>query len=313
MTRRAAGLIVALLSAARGAWAEETPAAAPSPAVVVAPAAAEAPPPETPSFLELAERLRTIGSFSECAVEALRYAYDHPADRARGFDRAALCLDQAGRYDDARRLTLALPSEGTPLGGQARLRICLSEVFLPELDAPVCPALEPRAPQDRLDALGRYTLTMRAVRARRWAAARPAIVADLTPSAPSAVPDPTLSAWRQQDLELLRRYDSLPRKSPWVAAALSAVVPGLGRVYIGRWPDGLISFLLVGLTAGLSAQGFYDDGRDSVRGWILAGFGALLYAGNVYGSAVGALVQRREAEDALMVEIDRAYQRRLDP
>ena len=202
---------------------------------------------------------------------------------------------------------LALPSEGTPLGGQARLRICLSEVFLPELDAPVCPTLEPVAPHDRLDALGRYTLTMRAVRARHWAAARPTI------TAPVATSDPTLSAWHEQDLELLRRYDRLPRRSPWVAAALSAVVPGLGRVYIGRWPDGVISFVLVGLTAGLSAQGFYEDGRDSVRGWILASFGALLYAGNVYGSAVGALVQRREAEDALMGEIDRAYQRRLDP
>jgi hypothetical protein len=309
---RAAGTIVvfvfpamlavsALLLCASAARAEGVAAPAPSAAT---PAGT---PPETPSFLELAERLRTVGSFSECAVEALRYAYDHPADRERGFDRAALCLGEAGRHDDARRLMLALPAEGTPLGPPARLRICLSEVFLPDLDAPVCPALEPVVPQGRLETLGRYTLAMRAIRARHWAAARPAVVA------PVSVLEPTLSAWHQQDLELLRRYDTLPRKSPWVAAALSAVIPGLGRVYIGRWPDGLISFLLVGLTAGLSAQGFHEEGRDSVRGWVLAGFGALLYAGNVYGSAVGALVQRREAEDALMVEIDRAYQRRLDP
>ena len=65
--------------------------------------------------------------------------------------------------------------------------------------------------------------------------------------------------------------------------------------------------------ARLAAQGFHDEGRASVRGWILGSVAALLYVGNVYGSAVGAIVQRRDAEDALMQEIDRAYERRLDP
>jgi TM2 domain-containing membrane protein YozV len=111
----------------------------------------------------------------------------------------------------------------------------------------------------------------------------------------------------------VRRYDALPRKSPALAAALSMVVPGLGRVYIGRWPDGLMSFLLIGTTAFLAAQGFYAEGQGSVRGWILGGVAGLLYAGNVYGSAVGAVLQRRDAEAALMQEVDRAYERRLDP
>jgi hypothetical protein len=74
-----------------------------------------------------------------------------------------------------------------------------------------------------------------------------------------------------------------------------------------------MSFLLVGTTAFLSAQGFYAEGEGSVRGWILGGVAGLLYAGNVYGSAVGAVVQRRDAEQALMQEVDRAYERRLDP
>jgi TM2 domain-containing membrane protein YozV len=283
-----------------------------------APRAVASPPSETPSFLELAERLRAVGSFSECAVEALRYAYDRPADRARGFERAALCLSLAGRHDDARRLMLALPSEGTPLDGRGRLRLCLAEVFLPDLDAPACAALQPSTPPDRSDELARQTLLMRKIHARRWGAARQDLLA--RPSAPDRPPayldaatDATVEAWSRQDDELLRRYDALPRKSPLLAGALSAVVPGLGRVYLGRWPDGLLSFLLVGTTGALAAQGFYDEGRGSVRGWILGGVAALLYAGNVYGSAIGALVQRRDAEDALMQEVDRAYERRLDP
>jgi hypothetical protein len=265
---------------------------------------------ETPSYLELAERLRSVGSFSECAVEALRYAYDHPADRARGFERAALCLSLAGRHDDARRLMLALPSEGAALDGPGRLRICLAEVFLLELGVPACPSLESGAPADRFHALGVGTLRMRAIRARHWDEVRRDLAA---PAATPATPDPTPSAWREQDREILRRYDALPRKSPVLAAALSMVVPGLGRVYLGRWPDGLMSFLLIGSTAALAAQGFSSEGQGSVRGWILGGIAGLLYAGNVYGSAIGAVVQRRDAEAALMQEVDRAYERRLDP
>jgi hypothetical protein len=305
----------------------EVTAPSASPAVDT-PGVLTAPPSETPSFLELAERLRALGSFSECTVEALRYAYDRPADRARGFERAALCLSLAGRHGDARRLMLTLPSEGT-LGGRYRLRICLAEVFLPELDAPVCAALEPTTPRDRSDELAHETLLMRKIHARGWRAAQQEVAPIPPPSSmqPSELEfrtlprlsaydltrDPTAGAWFRQDAEILRRYEALRRKSPFLAGALSAVVPGLGRVYIGRWPDGLLSFLLVGTTGALAAQGFYDEGRGSVRGWILTGVAALLYAGNVYGSAVGAAVQRRDAEDALMREVDQAYERRLDP
>ena len=111
---------------------------------------------------------------------------------------------------------------------------------------------------------------------------------------------------------MLERQATLPRKSPWLAAGLSAVVPGLGRVYLGRWPDGLFSFLVVGLAGGFAAHGFSEDGRTSVRGWILGSTAALFYIGNVYGSAVGALAQRHEAEDALTTEIERDYRRRLE-
>lgn len=295
MTR--AGLLglatAALLLGAAGRAAAETEAAPVPPA------------PPTPSFLELADRLRNVGSYDACAVEALRYAYQHPGERERGFDRAALCLSLAGRFGDARRLILALPAEGTPLGPAARLRLCLTEVFLTDLADPACATEESAAPADDADRLARATLRMRAIRARRWTEAQRL---DQAPAPPGLA-----SAWQQQDRELIRRYRTLPRKSPWLAGALSAVVPGLGRVYIGRWPDGMMSFLLVGLTGGLAAQGFYEQGRGSVRGWILGSVAALLYAGNVYGSAIGAVVQRREAEDALMQEIERAYQRRLDP
>jgi TM2 domain-containing membrane protein YozV len=288
-----------------------------------APAMSPASSPLVPSYLELADRLRDAGSYSECALEALRHAYQRPAERQRGFDRAALCLALAGRFDDAHRLMLALPVRGEPLDARGRLRVCLTEVFMPDLGVPACPEIVPPESVDPLDALGRYTLTMRAMHARHWQEARASRAPPPTKMAgkmagtmagtTSAVADPRLAAWQERDRAWLNRHDALPRKSPLLAGALSAVVPGLGRVYIGRWQDGLVSFLLVGLSAVLSAQGFYDEGSHSVRGWIVGSAGALLYVGNVYGSAVGAVVQRRDAEEALSQEVDREYRRRLEP
>jgi TM2 domain-containing membrane protein YozV len=259
----------------------------------------------TPSYLELADRLRLSGSYSECVVEALRHASQHPDDREAGFDRASLCLSLAGRFADARRVMLSLPELGTPLSARGRLRVCMSEVFLSRDAAEAaCPGLV------GTDARARHTLAMRELHAHRWDQARLALDAEGPPARDG---DAVLAAWRQKDAAWLGERDRLPRKSPWVAAGLSAVVPGLGRAYIGRWADGVLSFVLVGLTGGLAAHGFHEDGTSSVRGWILASTSFLFYAGNVYGSAVGAIVQRRDAEAELDKKIDDEYRRRLEP
>ena len=295
----AAGLILAGAAPARAA-----------PDVVPAPSPATASP---PSFLDLADRLRVAGSYSECVVEALRYASDRPKDREAGFDRAALCLSLAGRFADARRVMLTMPTLGTALTGVGRLRVCLTEVFLPRDAAePECPALvgaeTAAVAEPAWRARARHALAMRSLHAGRWDEARLAIAREA-----DAPTDAGLTRWRRQDQEWLRQREALPSKSPWLAAGLSAVVPGLGRVYIGRWQDGLVSFLLVGVAAALATQGFYEDGTSSVRGWILASTAGLFYAGNVYGSAVGALVQRRDAEAALAQKVDDDYRRRLEP
>jgi hypothetical protein len=264
----------------------------------------------TVSNLALATELRGIGSYSECAVEALRHAHQHPDAREAGFDLAATCLSLAGRFADARRITLSLAGPGRGLAARARLRLCLAEAFMADLDAPLCPSVEARpasAFDPRLDGLAQHTLAMRAINTGRWDEARARLAA-----APASA-DATLAEWRGRDLALAAREQAMPRKSPWTAGVLSAVVPGLGRVYIGRWQDGIISLFLVGVAAGLSAHGFYDEGRDSVRGWILASTASLLYIGNIYGSAVGAMVARRDAEHALKDEVDRDYRARLDP
>ncbi len=84
------------------------------------------------------------------------------------------------------------------------------------------------------------------------------------------------------------------RRSPAVAGLLSAVVPGLGKVYAGKAKQGIAAFLPV-LTLGLLTwEGYRKDGPTSLR---FLGFGSLFtvfYIGNIWGSTLAVKVRRDE-------------------
>ena len=83
---------------------------------------------------------------------------------------------------------------------------------------------------------------------------------------------------------LLLRAENMPHKNPALATTLSAVVPGLGKVYADDWKDGAVAFLFVGSSALQSYWGFHEKGTRSVYGWIFGGLALGYYTGNVYGS-----------------------------
>ncbi len=255
-----------------------------------------------PTALELAERLRQIGDRRGCAVEALRHAYLSPADRDRGFGRAALCLGESGRWAEAERLLVAL---GPQRSEAAEYRLCFTRVFLDPGPGEECGQDRGQTGAKRLALFAAYTPVMHAMRAGVWNEARRRLAA--------AEASPPLAAWRAEDERILARAEARPHRSPWLAGALSAVVPGLGRVYIGRWQDGLVSAVLVGVPAGFAANGFAHDGTSSVRGWILGTLAGILYVGNVYGSYVGVGVDERQAERRLRSEVELAYRARAEP
>jgi len=91
-------------------------------------------------------------------------------------------------------------------------------------------------------------------------------------------------------------------KTPGAAAALSTVVPGLGKVYTGRYVDGVASFVSVGLTGYLAHEQFERNGEDSVLGWFYLGTAVVLYLGNIFGSYQSAHVVNREAAQLYQTE-----------
>lgn len=114
---------------------------------------------------------------------------------------------------------------------------------------------------------------------------------------------------RLQALAEVGRSTRPPR--PWVAACLSATIPGAGKVYAGRRAEGLYAFFLNGLAAYQCIDGFHDDGSRSVKGWVAGAIGLLLYSGNVYGSAKTANRVAIDGTRDLRQKVDDAVERGL--
>jgi tetratricopeptide (TPR) repeat protein len=91
------------------------------------------------------------------------------------------------------------------------------------------------------------------------------------------------------------RGPQLPRRSPVLAAIMSALVPGLGQIYTGRYSDGIQSLAIVGTLGFTSGVLFYSEHRQSNPSYalpiIVTGLASVFYASNVYGAANGARME----------------------
>lgn len=77
---------------------------------------------------------------------------------------------------------------------------------------------------------------------------------------------------------------SLPLRSPLMGGVFSALLPGSGKFYAGNWEDGIISMVMVGMSAWQAYRGFDRRGTGSVYAWSYAVIGTAFYLGNIYGS-----------------------------
>ncbi len=89
-------------------------------------------------------------------------------------------------------------------------------------------------------------------------------------------------------LELVSQAEGFKRKSPALAAVMSTLLPGSGKLYTERYWDALASFLTVGFSGHHAWAGFKRNGTRSVTAWIHTIVGAYFYLGNIYGSAASA-------------------------
>ena len=105
--------------------------------------------------------------------------------------------------------------------------------------------------------------------------------------------------------EAAREGEQLPRKSPALAGLMSAVIPGTGHFYTGRWRDGTIALLLNGafLAAGIEAV---SAGNEAAAG-VLLFFEAAWYSGTIYGAVNAAHKYNRDLEDRWLQGLERQH------
>ena len=131
---------------------------------------------------------------------------------------------------------------------------------------------------------------------RRWDSARNLMASSETDGEPD-----TLRAFL---FDVAEEGRHLPRKSTFRAGVLSALIPGLGKVYCGRIVDGLFSLAVTGITAWQAQRAIDDHGASSAESWIYGGLSGGLYLGNVYGSAVAARIYNDSLERNLLQRAD---------
>jgi len=92
-------------------------------------------------------------------------------------------------------------------------------------------------------------------------------------------------------MELMRSKSNPPYKDELTGLLLSIAAPGLGKVYVEEYTDGLIAFAATGLSLFIAVDSF-NSGK-TIKGWLFTGIGAFFYGGSIYGSA--AAVQNYNA------------------
>ncbi|NLJ10794.1 MAG: hypothetical protein GX438_10710 [Treponema sp.] len=101
----------------------------------------------------------------------------------------------------------------------------------------------------------------------------------------------------------LQNIQSLPKKSPVLAASLSTLIPGLGQMYSGHWFDAIQAFTMIGSFA-LASYGVYLYEKANNGSYIYTGvLGAItlsFHLSNIYGAyKTAGFYNQKQKEDAL--------------
>ena len=98
-------------------------------------------------------------------------------------------------------------------------------------------------------------------------------------------------------LDVRTQASQMKMKSPALALAMSAVIPGLGKVYSKDWKDGLFSLMFIGGNVLQAYRGFSKFGTGNPYGWIFGTLAVGFYGANLYGSWKSAAdFNRRQLE-----------------
>ena len=238
----------------------------------------EGPDPEgtATTWFEFAEMLFHDAEFERARIEYRRILHFYPDSEAAGrsAERLVLCLAEQGFGEAAQSAARSLPP--------SRSRPLLEAYALRAQGQWEAASREAARPQSRA---GRLFAGLLDMEAGRLEGARQHI---------EPLPDELRNLLRQR----LEHFETLPRRSPLLAGSLSALVPGTGQAYAGRWADGLVALLLNGTLIGGTVLAASND--EPVAAGALGLLALGFYTGNVYGGSNAAATFNRDQHEHWM-------------
>ncbi len=204
-------------------------------------------------------------------------------------------------YYSARRLDSAAAAfgrvgEGSPLFDEAMFFAAISNAHLGRYDQAVA-RLSSIAPTDTQTAnMVNYELAGMRLLQRDYDAFD-ALMAKTDTS------DFRLAAEAANLLQMRQTLADRGRRSPWVAGTLSALVPGLGKVYAGNLGEGIAAFLVTGSMMAVTAENWAKEGPTNWKTITAGLLSTVFYIGNIYGSVASVKVNLRDFNQRSDVQI----------
>ncbi len=225
------------------------------------------------SFMDRADYGRAISEFE-------RFIYFFPKERRVSLARQliGLCYLDSGKYEEARKV-FAQVFRADPDSAMAKKALFLTgESYYKEgvydKAADFFDEVLKRYPAVSLRNKALYRLGWTRMQENRW---RKASDDFSKVEAGSQLYENA----RRLSVESLKGED-LPHKDPTTAGIMAGVLPGLGHVYVSRYKDAVVAFLLNGLFIWATVESFHQD--HNVLGGILAFFEVGWYSGNIYSA-----------------------------
>jgi TolA-binding protein len=267
------------------------------------PAAPSDPLTDADQILGFAEALFNDGDYFRAITEYKRFLFLYPSDARAGRVQLQIGLSyQRGQqWEDARQTFELIARQHPDPEIRAEATYLVGETaFRQGRYAQAIADLRPVAQRYRHTPVGEragYLLGWSYLRARQWPEASQTFqsIDTTSPLFPSS----------RALAEAARAGEHLPRKSPALAGLMSAVIPGTGHFYTGRFRDGAIALLLNGafLAAGVEAV---SAGNEAAAGLLLF-FEAAWYSGAIYGAVNAAQKYNRDLEERWLQGLERQH------
>jgi hypothetical protein len=110
----------------------------------------------------------------------------------------------------------------------------------------------------------------------------------------------------------LSNSEKANRKSPIMAAALSTLIPGLGKVYLGNYRTGLFSLFTISVFGIQTVESYQEKGLEHLLTITNAGFFTAYYVTNIVGSFREAKQKKEEFRNQFLIDASVYYSRNFD-